>query len=354
MSPEQARGLRGDQLDGRSDVYSLGVVMYEMLSQALPLDADTSVQWILAHVQTPPKPLWEVRPDLQIPPAVAAVVMRCLEKERQNRPESALHLAAEIQRAQQQFWSPAATRVFPPGASGGGSGTRDQSRDQSLQLDLAAQPLIRDSTPARSLLEVEPVEAGSRSSRRWIAWGVVVGAVVLIGAGTLFFNFNAKRPVPPPTTSTNPGLVPSGELAATPTLVPAVSGAGANVSPASAAGAQGTTPATETANSETTKPSAQPPTENDASHNGSTETATPADKPKAAASRAKAQAEAASKNRASAAARTRAMNDEHEGRFEDALKEYEEASRLNPSDADLQRRIRLLQHRISNENELIH
>jgi len=354
MSPEQARGLRGDQLDGRSDVYSLGVVMYEMLSQALPLDADTSVQWILAHVQTPPKPLWEARPDLQIPPAVAAVVMRCLEKERQNRPESALHLAAEIQRAQQQFWSPAATRVFPPGASGGGSGTRDQSRDQSLQLDLAAQPLIRDSTPARSLLEVEPVEAGSRSSRRWIAWGVVVGAVVLIGAGTLFFNFNAKRPVPPPTTSTNPGLVPSGELAATPTLVPAVSGAGANVSPASAAGAQGTTPATETANSETTKPSAQPPTENDASHNGSTETATPADKPKAAASRAKAQAEAASKNRASAAARTRAMNDEHEGRFEDALKEYEEASRLNPSDAYSQQHIRLLQHRISNENELIH
>ena len=353
MSPEQARGLRGDQLDGRSDVYSLGVVMYEMLSQALPLEADTSVQWILAHVQTPPKPLWEARPDLQIPPAVAAVAMRCLEKEPQNRPGSALHLVAEIQRAQQQFWSPAATRVFPPGASGGGSGTRDQSRDQSLQLDLAAPPFIRDSTPARSLLEVEPVEAGWRASRGWIIWSVVVVAVVLIAAGIVFFNFNAKRPAPPAATSTIPAPAPSGDSAAT-TTVPVVSNAGANVSPASAAGTQGTTPATETANSETTKPSAQPATENDGSHNGSTETAAPSSKPKAAASRAKAQAEAARKNRALAAVLIRARNDEHEGRFEDALKEYEEASRLDPSDATSQRHIRLLQHQISNENELIH
>jgi len=351
MSPEQARGLRGDQLDGRSDVYSLGVVMYEMLSQVLPLEADTSVQWMLAHVQTLPKPLWEARPDLPIPPAVAAVVMRCLEKDPQNRPESALHLVAEIQRAQQQFWSPAATRVFPPGASGGGSG----GRDQSLQLDLAAPPFIRDSTPARALLEVEPVGAGSQSSHGWIIWSVVVVAAVLIAAGIVFFDLNIKHPAPPPAaTSTIPALAPSGDSAATPTTVPVVNNAGANAPPASTAGPQGTTPATETANSETTKPSAQPTTETDASRDGSAETPATSNKPKAAGSRAKAQADAASKNRALAAALIRARNDENEGRFEDALREYEQASRLDPSDAALQRHIRLLQNRISNENELIH
>jgi tetratricopeptide (TPR) repeat protein len=71
-------------------------------------------------------------------------------------------------------------------------------------------------------------------------------------------------------------------------------------------------------------------------------------------SRAKAQAEAPAKNRALAAVLLRARGDENEGRFEDALKDYQEASRLDPTDAALQRHIRLLQQRISNENELIH
>ena len=347
MSPEQARGLRGDQLDGRSDVYSLGVVMYEMLVQGLPLEADTSVQWMLAHVQTPPKPLWEARPDLAIPPAVAAVVMRCLEKDPQNRPESALHLVAEIQRAQQQAWSPAATRVFPPGASGGGPA----SRDQSLQLDLAP-TFIRDSTPARPLLEFEAGETGSRASRAWIIWGTVVAAAALIAAGIVFFNLNTKRPAPP-ATSAIPAAVPSGDSSATQTAAPAGSSAGSTPPAAGTGAAQAMTP-TATAGAEATKTSTQPATQSDAIPDSSTETSPTQEKPKVPVVRAKAQADAASKNRALAAALIRARNDENEGRFEDALNEYEQAARLNPSDAALQRHIRLLQNRIANENELIH
>jgi Flp pilus assembly protein TadD len=55
-----------------------------------------------------------------------------------------------------------------------------------------------------------------------------------------------------------------------------------------------------------------------------------------------------------AAALIRAKNAESDGRFEDALNEYEQASRLAPTDAALQRHIRLLKNRISNENQLIH
>jgi Flp pilus assembly protein TadD len=105
---------------------------------------------------------------------------------------------------------------------------------------------------------------------------------------------------------------------------------------------------------EATTPPAQPAIETNPSRDGSAETAGPAEKPKTTASRAKAQADAAAKNRALGAALIRGRNDENEGRFEDALNEYEEAARLDPSDATLQRRIRLLRNRIANENDLIH
>jgi len=92
MSPEQARGMRGADLDGRSDLYSLGIVMYQMLAGGLPFKADTSMEWILAHLQGTPTPFREFRSDLQIPPALADVVMRCLEKNPARRPPTAAAL----------------------------------------------------------------------------------------------------------------------------------------------------------------------------------------------------------------------------------------------------------------------
>ncbi len=76
MSPEQASGeLRPD---GRSDVYSLGCVLYEMLSGDPPFMGNTPQAMIVAHLSTPPPPLAARRPDL--PPGVAAAVHRALEK----------------------------------------------------------------------------------------------------------------------------------------------------------------------------------------------------------------------------------------------------------------------------------
>jgi len=57
MSPEQALGKRGEQLDGRSDLYSLGIVMYQMLTGDLPFEADTTMQMLLAHIQRQPREL---------------------------------------------------------------------------------------------------------------------------------------------------------------------------------------------------------------------------------------------------------------------------------------------------------
>ncbi len=89
MSPEQADGAR---LDGRSDLYALGVILYELLSGTRPIEADPgsedSVRSFLTRLLLrPPTPLLERAPD--VPPALAEVVMRCLAKEPGARPGSA-------------------------------------------------------------------------------------------------------------------------------------------------------------------------------------------------------------------------------------------------------------------------
>ena len=81
MSPEQASGAT--QLDGRSDIYSLGCVLYEMLAGDPPFTGNTPQSMIVAHLSTPPPPLASKCPDL--PPGVAATVHRALEKEPGDR-----------------------------------------------------------------------------------------------------------------------------------------------------------------------------------------------------------------------------------------------------------------------------
>lgn len=111
MSPEQAKGMSGDELDGRSDLYSLGIVMYQMLAGALPLKADSTIEQLMAHLNTPPKPIREVRPD--VPEAIAAVVMRCLEKKRELRPANGRALIAEIKAATEPAPAEVITRINP-------------------------------------------------------------------------------------------------------------------------------------------------------------------------------------------------------------------------------------------------
>jgi len=91
MSPEQCLG---EELDSRADVYSMGIVLYEMLCGRVPFNSPISTAVVVQHVNQPPPSLRAINPA--VPPEVEAVVFRALEKRREARPASAAALSHEL------------------------------------------------------------------------------------------------------------------------------------------------------------------------------------------------------------------------------------------------------------------
>jgi len=158
MSPEQALGKRGDELDGRSDLYSLGVVMYQMLTGELPFKADTTLALLHAQAFEPPRPFSEVRPDLQLPDSICRLVMSCLAKQPQDRPASAQALIDELVRLESE-----AQGNFPA-------------------ADLAVTTKLASPLPAGQALPESQPEVAESWMRRWSAgWRLLV----MVGVYTL-------------------------------------------------------------------------------------------------------------------------------------------------------------------------
>jgi serine/threonine-protein kinase len=93
MSPEQ---IQGGDLDPRTDIYSLGVIMFQMLAGRPPFRGSTSVEIIYKHVNTPVPPIHEVYPGTEVPPELELVVQRCLSKHREGRFASMADLVAAL------------------------------------------------------------------------------------------------------------------------------------------------------------------------------------------------------------------------------------------------------------------
>ncbi len=97
MSPEQLGLIAdGEQLDGRADLYCLGVVLYEMLLGVPPFVSETPAGYIMKHLTQAPRRFKEAKPHLSVPDAIETVIFQALEKDRTRRFGSAREFAAAL------------------------------------------------------------------------------------------------------------------------------------------------------------------------------------------------------------------------------------------------------------------
>jgi serine/threonine protein kinase len=173
-SPEQAGALpAGQVVDGRSDLYSFGVVLYEMLSGSPPFESQTPEGYLGQHLNRPPPPLDKARLPARTGPALSAIVLRALEKNRDRRFSSAREFAAALERA-----DPAVT-----------------------------ESLLRPRRGMRSLVE---------TARCRTSWSSCSPAGAVAAALYILNRPGSRRPIPRP----SPRIPPSAEPTAVPTAGP--------------------------------------------------------------------------------------------------------------------------------------
>jgi hypothetical protein len=168
MSPEQALGQT--DLDARSDLYSVGAMLFQMVTGTPPFEGDTSQEIVAKHISEPPPEPTSL--NARVPPWLSDVIVRCLAK----RPADRFASAAAVLEALQSMYR---------------SGPAARSHGQEVAPELEAQQTTPIATPAAG----EGSSGGlTEGRRRWLGGALLLIAVLVVGGATVAF-FSLRQPI---------------------------------------------------------------------------------------------------------------------------------------------------------------
>ncbi len=179
MSPEQAEGKA---VDSRSDVFSLGIIFYQMITGTRPFSGDTSMSTISSVLRDDPTPVSNIKPGL--PRQLSRIIRRCLEKNPDRRYESAKGLRYDLEILREEVLSGehAAPEVAPATAAAGASYPPAQSSAEVSRPSQGSAPSFETAGPPRS-------------SKARVLWLSTIGIVVVLALVVVWMQ---SRRVGPP------------------------------------------------------------------------------------------------------------------------------------------------------------